>query len=405
MIAALVIAAALATSSRAIETFTLANGIRVYVERMRSRETVILGTVALSPAFDPPGKEGTGAIASAALHAQSDDTFEYGAHFGAHVPATRIGSALDTLAANARSTTFEDATVAALIEEEKQDLAQRNADAGARASRAFDRAIYGNADPVVRTETPQTLAAISAGDVRAYVQRTFVPQNTSIIVAGDVDPRALRTMVMRSFGTWKRAAAVPTIALPNPPQTLNSVTVIGGTDAVDRVRIGQAALGRRDPDFYALNIANAVISARLTRALPNASATSSLLTTRERGVIAVDMSVPAQELNTDRGIVKTHIARLITERIPAAEWNAARTRLLASPALHDAAQPAAVGRLQNLALNALPVTYFDRLASYYAVTPEAGLAAARRHLRADAFAEVIVTSAAPQSAPPIAPSP
>ena len=412
MIAALVLAAAVATPSRAIatpqhaiESFTLSNGIRVYVQRMPSRETVVLGTVALSPAFDPPGKEGLGAVASGVLHAHGTATFEYGAQFGAHVAAAQVGRALITLARNARDASAPADTFSGVVDDETQTAAQRASDIAVRAQRAFDNAIYGNSDPVVRVETARSLAAITPADVRAFVQRTFVPQHTTIVIAGDVDPRILRAQLQRSFGRWQKAATVPPLALPRAPQTLNSVTVITSGDDTNRLRMGQATLGRNDPDFYALNIANVVLSMRLAHALANAAASSSLLTTRERGVLAIDATVPLAEINPDRALIRSNVARLRTERIPETEWNDARARLLSAPGVTDPSQPAAVGRLQNLARNDLPPTYFERLASYYAVTPDAGRAAARRHLRSGLFAEVIVTSGSPQIAPPSGPSP
>jgi hypothetical protein len=129
------------------------------------------------------------------------------------------------------------------------------------------------------------------------------------------------------------------------------------------------------------------------------------LTTRDRGVLEVDFAAPPSDLNADRDLAKAAVDRVLREPIPAPEWHAARTRLLASPVVTDPSQAGAIARLTNIALNDLPVTYFQRLASYYAVTPADGLRAARHALHAGAFVEVIVTSASPESAALPSPSP
>ncbi len=405
MVAALALAATLAAAPVApVATFALDNGVRVYVQRMSNGGMVIVrGTVALSPAFDPAGKEGTGAVTIALLHAHADATYDYGAHFSATVPAARVGRALATLAAGERNAAAMPAALAQAVDDETQQAEARASDATVRAQRAFDRAVYGNADPLVRVETARSLAAIVPGDVTAYVRRYFVPQNTTLVIVGDVDPRAVRGLVTRAFGGWPKAQPRPDADLPPAPAAFRSVSIVPGSDETGHVRIGQATLGRLDPDFYALTIVNAVLAARIAQVLPHG--TSALLTTRRRGVLAIDFPVAPDALNAARDAAKAAVARVMREAIPASEWNAARARLLASPILSDPSPAAAVARAENIALNGLPVDYFTRIAGYYAVRPAAGLAAARRHLHADTFAEVIVTSAPVKSAVPSAPSP
>ena len=65
---ALALVAALAfvpapAAADAVRTFTLTNGVRVYAQHAATHGAVIVhGTIALSPAFDPAGKEGTGTV-------------------------------------------------------------------------------------------------------------------------------------------------------------------------------------------------------------------------------------------------------------------------------------------------------------------------------------------------------
>jgi zinc protease len=97
--------------------------------------------------------------------------------------------------------------------------------------------------------------------VRAYYRQTFRPDLTTIVVIGKVTPEAARATVTRSFGGWQAEGPAPLIDLPPvPPNKPGIIAVPDDSRVQDRVLLAQTlALKRADPDYYALQLGNAVL--------------------------------------------------------------------------------------------------------------------------------------------------
>jgi len=117
-LAILVLTLALGGGVRADETFqvqpqafTLANGLRLYVQPVHAHHDLLVsGTIEVSPAFDPPGKTGTGNLASALLAsgAASEDRAKmaFGTSFSSAGDAGDLERVLAVLARAERSLAF-----------------------------------------------------------------------------------------------------------------------------------------------------------------------------------------------------------------------------------------------------------------------------------------------------------
>lgn len=407
------------TSSRVRpQAFTLPNGLRLYVQPVPANPTVFVnGSIELSPAFDPAGKTGTGALASSLLSyggtrydfdAQRRTADELGADvtfgsgFSAHGLATDLDKLLDLLADGETAPAFPVTYFDLLRSQERAQVEQQAHNPDVRASIAFAKALYAPGDPALRRETVASLDAVSPADVAAYAKHYFRPDRTTIVVAGDVDPAAVRAAVERSFGSWANDGPRPAIVLPAIPPTKPSVTVIPADRDIVNVRLGRRAIARTDPDFYALNLENAVLGAggtfdtRLMDAIRSRrglvyGVSSALLVTRERGLFTIDMNAAPQNVRAAVAAAKAELRALAAAPVATSEWNRARTKLLASATVSEESTSAIVGRCENIAANRLPVDYYATLATRYnRLTPEDGLRAFRNHLRPDAFAEVYV---------------
>jgi zinc protease len=386
VIALIASGAAAAADAGTLQTFTLANGLRVYVERMPAHgEAVIKGSVDLSPGLDPPGKAGTGTIATMLLPSLS-----------LHGPAYTLPAMLAAMARGISAPQpSADAFGQAVAEREAFDKASA-LDPNHSAAQAFNTALFGGPnDPRIVRDTERSLEAITLADVRAYDARYITPQRTTLIIAGDIDPAATEGIVTTALGSWPAGPAVPPISFPSPRPPFNTIWIVPGPDATVHLQIGQTTLGRDNPSFYALNLINAVLSARLAQRLPGAH--SALQTTHGRGILAISADLAPANVDTARSIITGEVARLRSMPVPAAEWNAARARLLTSPAVTDPSVAAEIARIQRIAENHLPLTYYSQLATVYAATPQDGLRAARTYL-SDVFAEVM--SAPVREGPP-----
>lgn len=152
------------------------------------------------------------------------------------------------------------------IDDLRLELSQPTALARLVANRAvFGDGAYGHS----RTGTPASLAKITRGDVQALHAALYRPDNAILVFAGDITPAQALRLAQASFGDWK----APASALP-PPAPGNASSALPALLAIDQHGAGQAGVvaahlapARRDPDFYAGTVANAVLggsySARL----------------------------------------------------------------------------------------------------------------------------------------------
>lgn len=389
----LMMALALGSSARADEPyrihpqlFTLANGLRLYVQPAHANHDLLVsGTIEVSPAFDPPGKTGTGALASALLAygAGSEDRAQmaFGTSFSSAGDAGDLERVLAVGARAERSLAFSQRDFTAVVARERASVADRRSDADAVVSNAFERALYTPDDPTLRLESNASLAAIALPDVVAYAKRYFRPDRTTLVVVGDVAPDAVRDAVARRFGSWQNRGPRPEIRLPALPPAHRTVITIPVQRADVSVRLGRPAIGRTDPDFFTYNLLGAVLTGR--------GFASELLVTRERGIFTLHVSGASGAISHAVAGAKAAVRRLTVEPVPAGEWEQARVQLLAGAGV-TAEQTAKIAALcERIADNRLPLDYYETIgARYGAVTPPDGLRVARRYPMPDDYVEV-----------------
>jgi len=124
------------------------------------------------------------------------------------------------------------------------------------ANAVFDRLVYGSHPyGLPQTGTPETIAAISGEDLRAFHRRYYVPNNMILAIVGDVTSDGAFSAAERVFGAWPRSDLKFDRPVA-PPAPAARVVIIDKPDAVQtEIRIGQLALARKDPDYLAWDLA------------------------------------------------------------------------------------------------------------------------------------------------------
>lgn len=103
--------------------------------------------------------------------------------------------------------------------------------------------------------TLESLAKITAGDLRAYVSHVFARSNLKVAVVGDIDAAAVGQMLDRVFGSLPAKAQLAAV----PPAKLHG---IGKINVVDldvpqaTVSFGGVGLPRKHPDFVTAYVVN-----------------------------------------------------------------------------------------------------------------------------------------------------
>ena len=79
------------------------------------------------------------------------------------------------------------------------------------------------------------IQAASLADVKQFFKLYYAPNNASLAIVGAIDPVATRALVQKYFGSLKRGAPVPRIAVKTPPITSERRAVV--QDRVDLPRV------------------------------------------------------------------------------------------------------------------------------------------------------------------------
>ena len=150
------------------------------------------------------------------------------------------------------------------ITQRRGQIARRNDDPNAIATREFRKLIYGDNSPYARTVEYATLDKIDRNDLRAFYQTYIRPDKTILGIVGDFDPQKMRSLIESTFGAWQPSAATP---LRQPAKPKVSQAKPDGLFFVDRPQLTQSYvylghLGGQldDPDYPALTVLNNVMN-------------------------------------------------------------------------------------------------------------------------------------------------
>ena len=254
--------------------------------------------------------------------------------------------------------------------------------------------------PYGRSEygTPETLAAITRADLKAFAAERLRRGGLLIAIVGDVDATEAGTLLDAAFG------ALPASDGPPPPPP---IAAAAGLHVVERafpqsvVQFGLPGIGREDPDWYAATILNHILgggsfTARLTREIRVErglaySVDTALVPWPGRpllvGFLATENASVAQSLD----LVRKGVAEMAKDGVSAEELSDAQTYLTGSfPLSLDSNAGIAAVLLQMRRFNLPPEHLEARTALIESVTREDVARVAARMLDPDRLLTVVV---------------
>jgi zinc protease len=152
----------------------------------------------------------------------------------------------------------------------------------------------------------------------------FRPDLTTIVVIGKISAEHARAAIQKYFGEWSASGPKPVIDLPTaPPNRTNTIAVPDASRVQDIVVLGEnLAITRTDPDYYPLELGNAVLggsfySTRLSIDLRKNSGLvysvgSVLQAGRTRGAYLVEYASDPQNVSKAANLVVRDIAAMQT---------------------------------------------------------------------------------------------
>lgn len=304
----------------------------------------------------------------------------------------------------ARATLPEDGLERVRAERLNELLQQRNepsAIAGKRFSHllygtgAYGNSVVGNTDSVAR---------ITADDVRRFYAEHYLPNNSAVVVAGDIQPARAIELVTRVLGDWARGAEPPRPAIAPRPIDASRVYVIDRPQAVQsEIRVGHLGVSRSSEDYFPLSVMNAVFggvfNSRINMNLRERhgytyGARSQFSFRRHAGPFVVAAPVRNEVTLQSVSEMLAELRRIRTGDIEDPELDDVKNYLMGVfPATVQTASDVA-SRLVDMELYGLPDDYFDRYRENIAgVSKEDVERVARKYLDPDRVLIVIVGNA------------
>jgi zinc protease len=257
-----------------IETFTLANGLQVYLVQQQTLPTVLMFFEwDLGEIHDPKGKTGTAAVCADVMDeatkrkdkatftaAQADHAVSVWLNpglenttLGVRALTRELGPALDLAAELLLEPGMRQADFDRVRDHRKAAIEQSKGSAASIASRLFASLVWGSKHPYGKIETDESADAIQLADCNAWVGK-LRPGGARLWVVGKIDEAALRTELGDRFAKWTGNAPAPMKIGPAKPAagTIFFVHVPGA--AQSQILLGHPGPARNVADYEATSL-------------------------------------------------------------------------------------------------------------------------------------------------------
>jgi len=154
---------------------------------------------------------------------------------------------------------WDEAEFARIKDETVENLNRQSVSPAAVANNVFGTLVYGESSLLGKNTmgTEETVRAITMDDLRNFYAENFSPSASYVTIAGDIT-QAEAVELFRPLEERWPAKEVPGLSFPEPqPQArtaLYFVDIPGSRQS--QIYVGQLALSRTDPDFFATSVMN-----------------------------------------------------------------------------------------------------------------------------------------------------
>jgi zinc protease len=270
------------------------------------------------------------------------------------------------------------------------------------ANQRFMAAMYPD-HPYGRTATEQSLKAIASQDLQRFHQEHLWACRAKISMVGDLTPPqalALAQQLLAHLNPNPQCHALP--ELPDAQALTRAQDIrIPFQAAQAQVLMGQPAIKRTDPDYFALLVGNHILGgggfvSRLTDQVREKRGLSYSVYSYFSPAMNVGPFIAGLQTRPDQAAVASKLTldviRDFVEHGPtAAELKAAQDNLIGGFALRLDSNKKLLDNLANLAWHDLPLEYLDRWTQQVAKVSVSDIREAfQRHLNPDRMVQVVL---------------
>jgi predicted Zn-dependent peptidase len=269
--------------------------------------------------------------------------------------------------------------------------------------REFDDLIYGEDSPWARVPTYASVGGISRDDLVAFHRAHVHPNRMVLGVLGDFAAEAMLAKVRQAFGDWPAGPeAGPAPGEVAEPRAAPGIYYVEKTDMTQaNIAMGHLGITRDNPDYYAVEVMNEVLSGGFASRLFSNVRSKKGLAYSVRGGVGADwdhlgttqMWMTTKTETTAAGIeALLEEARNLTAEPPSADEMArAKESILSSFIFNFDSRQKILGRQLELSFYGYPLDWLERFRSgIEAVNLQQVRRAAEEYVHPDTFRILVV---------------
>ena len=215
-------------------------------------------------------REGTERRSSVAIAAEADSlgaTLGANARFGASYTvvnaaglADNASQLLDLLSDIVLHPAFPPAELVSYKQRETAALEQRLANPAFLGQRTFRQVLYGDGPLAVGSPTVDSIAKVTAEDLKRFYDQHYRPGNAILGAIGDFKTADMQELIGKYVAAWSGAAEPPvSLAAKGEPQPTR-ITLVDRPGSVQTYIIGGTrGIRRTDPEYYSLQMMNQIL--------------------------------------------------------------------------------------------------------------------------------------------------
>lgn len=380
------------------ETFTLANGLKVYVVQNTKVPRVSATLTIDNDGIIEGDKTGLTSFAGELMRRgtavltkeQLDETVDF---WGADLSASAFGASASSLTdyfprvfSHMADMVLKPTLPAEELEKIRTQalsaLKQAETSPGTMSSNVISKVVYGSNHPYGDVETEASLKNVNVQDIRNFFNTYWKPNNAYLIFVGDIDAATARNLADKYLGSWK-SGAVPKQTYPQvkaPAKTFIAIVDRPQSVQSDITFITPLNLKPGAPDAIPSSVMNNLLggggNARLFKNLREThgftyGAYSSISPDRLAGTFRANASVRNEK--TDSAIAEFiyEFNRIRNEAALAEDVSRTKNEMSGAFA-RGLESPSTIARFAlNIARNNLPADYYENyLTNLAAVTPQ-----------------------------------
>ncbi len=331
----------------------LANGVRlVIMEYHRAPTITIRASFAGGERLDPEGKTGATSLMATLLKRGTEtrtapqiaEAIDYlGGSLDAGADDERCTAGLDILAKDAdagldlmadilRHPTFPAEELERERSLEVASLQTIAEDPARVASYVLNATMYAG-HPYGREATVGSVQAITREDIMNAYRASLSPDRMIIVAVGDFKTAEMAARLQAKFGDWTASGAAPAPTPPVPHTTVHRILIDKPDATQTQARFVRTGFARTSPDYYAAQLASAILGGGFTSRLVeevrvNKSLTygigSYFSTLKAGGLFTVDTFTKIETTRALLDTVKAVMAKTAQGGVTQAEYQKAR---------------------------------------------------------------------------------